>query len=197
MRSPMIAFSLFAAVSPTLIAAAPQSPKFANDAIPHPNADLKFPQHFAVPRQFSEFAGILPGNALPVPVPGAEGQPSDATAVPDESLPSSSEAGVPQASTPKGTKDIKDMKAVLASKLPPKSAAATGPTSDAAADPAMALNHPAEPEEPKAPSFVATPPASAASSPADTVQSDSSALSKDVDHDGAVSDVSDEHASGV
>ena len=176
----MIAFSLFAAVSPTIIAAAPQSPKFVNDAIPHPSTDVKFPQRFAVPRQLDNFAGLTGG------LPGA-GLPSNS----DESLP---EADAAQASTPKGTKGMKDMKAVLANKLPSKSA--TDSTSNAAADPAMALNHPAEPEEPKAPSFAATS-APAVSSPESAVDDDSKTLSKDVAHDDAVPAIPDEHASDV
>ncbi|KAH9898587.1 hypothetical protein C8Q73DRAFT_685301 [Cubamyces lactineus] len=181
MRSPMIAFSLFAAVSPTLIAAAPQSPNLANDVVPQMRTDAKFPQHLAVPRQLNSLTSALSPH-------------SNSDEVSGEPLPGDTETDVSQASTPKGTKDMKDMKAVLASKLPPKSAMATDSTSNAVADPAMALNHPAEPEEPKAPSFVATPPAPAASS---AVGGDSKVLSKDVEHDDAVTGLPNEDMSSV
>ncbi len=51
MRSPMLAFSLFAAVGPTIVTAAPSSPKLGDESFTHAkNADVNLPQRFALPK---------------------------------------------------------------------------------------------------------------------------------------------------
>ncbi|CDO72403.1 hypothetical protein BN946_scf184977.g102 [Trametes cinnabarina] len=92
MRSPIIAFSLFVAVSPSLISAAPASPKLNGDSLTHArNTDLKLPQRFAVPRQLDDVMGSLPLGGQPSspsgsnqgykpgqPLPGDNTSPSSA-----------------------------------------------------------------------------------------------------------------------
>ncbi|KAH9855434.1 hypothetical protein C2E23DRAFT_583773 [Lenzites betulinus] len=71
MRSPMIAFSLFAAVGPSLIVAAPHSPRMGSDVATNPadNA-LNLSHRFVVPRDDSTVAllsALQPGSAPPPP----------------------------------------------------------------------------------------------------------------------------------
>ncbi len=64
MRSPIIAFSLFAAVSPSLVSAAPtpQSPRLGNDVMGHSMpTDLKYPHRFAFPRNDNAVSKLLGG----------------------------------------------------------------------------------------------------------------------------------------
>ncbi|KAI0762811.1 hypothetical protein C8Q74DRAFT_180445 [Fomes fomentarius] len=60
MRSPLLAFSLFAAVSPTIVAAgpAPQSP--TDSFTSHKDARIELPQRFALPRSDDDVISSLP-----------------------------------------------------------------------------------------------------------------------------------------
>ncbi|KAI0735360.1 hypothetical protein C8Q76DRAFT_690050 [Earliella scabrosa] len=76
MRSPLIAMSLFAAVSPTIVAAAPQSPRFNNDGFAQPrNTEVKLPQRFAVPRSEDPLTGLGINNAAVSRPVGAAARP--------------------------------------------------------------------------------------------------------------------------
>ncbi|EIW64842.1 uncharacterized protein TRAVEDRAFT_42254 [Trametes versicolor FP-101664 SS1] len=80
MRSPIIAFSLFAAVGPSLVSAAPapQSPRLGNDVMGHSRTtDLKFPQRFAFPRAEDPITGALEGLSSPGGTPAPPPPPAD------------------------------------------------------------------------------------------------------------------------
>ncbi|KAI9057150.1 hypothetical protein FKP32DRAFT_1403366 [Trametes sanguinea] len=144
MRSPIIAFSLFVAVSPTLISAAPGSPQLSSDAITNPRtADLKIPQRFAVPRQLDDVMGSLPLGGQP------SGPPSSSQGYqPGDPLPGDNSASnTPQSHDPTG----------LTSKLNgnPATNTAAGTT---VADPATAIDSHQAPTEPTPPNGAPRPP---------------------------------------
>ncbi|OJT12613.1 hypothetical protein TRAPUB_10854 [Trametes pubescens] len=94
MRSPIIAFSLFAAVSPSLVSAAPtpQSPRLGNDVMGHSMpTDLKYPQRFAFPRNDNPVSKLLGGVS-------AEGTP--APPQPAGDVPSTTALASPAAADP-------------------------------------------------------------------------------------------------
>ncbi|KAI0639224.1 hypothetical protein C8Q77DRAFT_46980 [Trametes polyzona] len=155
MRSPLIAFSVFAAaVSPTLVSAAPQSPKLGNEGITHPrNTEVKFPQRFAFPRAdpLSDPLGFLSGGAGGLsgglPLGGTSTPPqSNAGYKPGQPLPGANSQQTAQPTDePTDPAAAEDVDPILASNTPTDAAAAMN-------------GRPREPKAPKAPDFVPRPP---------------------------------------
>ncbi|KAI8995461.1 hypothetical protein BD414DRAFT_479629 [Trametes punicea] len=174
MRSPIIAFSLFAAVSPTLISAAPQSPRLDNDGVTHPrNTELKLPQRFAVPRGIDDVSNLFGAPTRDLPIgPGNSRQPSSNNGEP---LP----VGNTQSTTPQSTDPTSRVDQFLPSNTAEDTAAGT------AADTASTVNQHEPPREPTPPNAVPRPPQPPNYMPNTPVTSDGNTQPNGNAHNGA------------
>ncbi|KAI0768460.1 hypothetical protein BD413DRAFT_125792 [Trametes elegans] len=164
MRSPMIAFSFFAAVTPTLVVAAPPSPNLSGDSITHPTtSEIKSREHFSFARGLNSLSDVL-GS---LPLAGTASDSSTGASLPGNpgTGTTSTQVAGPQLTNP----------AAIAAKIPTKAPA--GSNGNGAA--------PTEPKEPTAPAFVPRPPQPPTYTPHDPVTDDGDDLDG-VEHNGAV-----------